>query len=82
MSGEGGPIAAGYSFDARTEADVLAYLTRKRANAQTMLDRSPEFQDEARWTIRQFDIIADDIRAGLHRGEAALQADLAAMGAA
>lgn len=49
-------------------ADVLAYLARKRANAETMAARSPEFADEARWTIRQIDIIGDDLRAGLHVG--------------
>lgn len=55
--------------------DVLAYLARKRTNAQTMLKRSPEFEAEALWSIRQIDIISDDLRAGLHHGEAELQAE-------
>lgn len=56
--------------------DVLAYLSRKRANAETMLERSPEFEAEARWTIRQIDIFASDLRAGLHEGEAQLHAEM------
>lgn len=56
--------------------DVLAYLGRKRANALMMADRSPDFEDEARWTVRQIEIFTDDIRAGLHLGEAAIQADV------
>lgn len=54
-------------------ADVLAYLARKRANAQRMERRLPEFADEARWTVRQIDIFTDDLRAGLHLGEAQLR---------
>lgn len=59
-------------------ADVLAYLARKRGNAETMLNRCPEFEAEARWTIRQIDIFSDDLRAGLHQDEAALNADTGA----
>jgi len=55
-------------------ADVLAYLARKRANALRMERRLPEFSEEARWTVRQIDIFTDDLRAGLHLGEALLQA--------
>jgi len=54
-------------------ADVLAYLSRKRTNAAAMARRSPEFQEEARWTMRQIDIFSSDLRAGLHLGEARLQ---------
>ncbi|WP_288413811.1 hypothetical protein [uncultured Novosphingobium sp.] len=54
-------------------ADVLAYLSRKRANAQQMAGRLPEFQEEARWTVRQIDIFTDDLRSGLHLGEARLR---------
>ena len=54
-------------------ADVLAYLARKRANAERMARRLPEFSDEARWTVRQIDIFSQDLRAGLHQGEAQLR---------
>lgn len=54
---------------AETErADVIAYLERKRANAETMAQRSPEFADEGRWSARQIGVLIDDLRAGLHEG--------------
>ena len=61
----------------RTEErrDVLAFLARKRANALTIAARSPDFADEARWIVRQIEILSDDIRAGLHLGEALLEAE-------
>lgn len=55
--------------------DVLAYLARKRANALTMAQRSPEFAEEGRSIARQLEILSDDIRAGLHVGEALLAAE-------
>lgn len=55
-------------------ADVISYLARKRANAARMSQRLPEFDEEARWTVRQIDIFTDDLRCGLHLGEARLQA--------
>lgn len=71
MSGSCGPMASINNIAAIRSAecergDVLAYLARKRVNAETMAARSPEFADEARWTIRQLDVIRDDLRAGLH----------------
>lgn len=61
-------------------ADVLAYLARKRANAERVAAKSPEHADYARWTIRQIDIFAGDLRAGLHQGEAAIAAVVAEQG--
>lgn len=54
-------------------ADVFAYLARKRVSALTIARRLPEFEQEARWTVRQIDIFTDDLRAGLHVGEARLR---------
>lgn len=54
-------------------ADVLAYLARKRANAETLRKQSPEFEEQARWVSRWTAILEDDIRGGLHLGEVALQ---------
>ena len=50
-------------------ADVLAYLARKRENAETMAAKSAEFTDQGRWTARQIAILMQDIEAGLHVGE-------------
>lgn len=76
MSGEG--LLPGRASRASELDDVLAYLARKRANAETMARKSPEFADQARWTMRQIDVFAGDLKAGLHVGEAAKAADLAA----
>lgn len=53
-------------------ADVLAYLARRRANAATMAENSPEFAEDARARIRELDLIEGDVRAGLHEGAAAV----------
>lgn len=50
--------------------DVLAYLERKRDNALTMAANSHEFADLARDRARQLGIVIDELRAGLHIGEA------------
>lgn len=56
-------------------SDVLAYLSRKRRNAERMAVRRPEFEDEARWTVRHLNILTSDLRAGLHLGEARVERD-------
>lgn len=58
------------------DADVLAYLRRKKAGAETMAARSSEFAEQAAWSVRQFDILISDIETGLHLGEASVEADL------
>lgn len=60
--------------------DVLAYLARKRANAAVMAGKSPEFADEARWTMRQIDVIMGDLRAGFHHGAAFVAEQMAEAG--
>lgn len=72
--GEGvGEVAGGNA----ERADVLAYLARKKANAQLIAKRTAEFADEARWIARQLDVLTDDIRGGLHEGAAFTAAVLA-----
>lgn len=56
--------------------DVLAYLARKRANAETMAERSAEFAEQGRWTARQIEILEDDIRNGFHVGEVDVAAEV------
>lgn len=55
--------------------DVLAYLARKRRNAEILAGRLPEFEEQARRAVRQFAVLEDDIRAGLHVGEVLATAD-------
>lgn len=57
---------------AAERGDVLAYLERKLANSRTVERRSAEFAEQGRWTARLLEVLADDIRAGLHVGEAAV----------
>lgn len=53
-------------------ADTLAYFQRKIANAELMIARSPEHADAAMAARRAWEIARDDIRGGLHLGEADL----------
>ncbi|WP_375290385.1 hypothetical protein [Qipengyuania sp.] len=56
---------------AQTErSDVLAYLARRRANCELVARKSPEFADGARVQMRQLDVLIDEIRGGMHEGEA------------
>ena len=48
---------------------MLAYLARKRENAETMAAKSAEFADQGSWTARQIAILMQDIETGLHVGE-------------
>lgn len=57
-------------------ADMLAYLERHRANADTIVSRSPEFAEQARDRQRQLEVMIDELRAGLHEGSAAVLAAL------
>lgn len=72
--GEGVGEAAGRNTE---RADVLAFLARKRANAELIATRTPEFADGARQTIRELDILHDHIAGGLHEGAAFTTAVLA-----
>lgn len=57
--------------------DVLAYIQRRRDNAALIANRSPEFAEWAKDRQRQLEIVADELRAGLHVGCAAVLAQLA-----
>lgn len=70
-AGENGPAPDGL-------ADVIAYLERKRANAGLVAGRSPEFAELARDRARQLEIMIDELKAGLHQGEAAVSLMLSA----
>lgn len=74
MSGGGNLIPEGQvaGIILLVEADVLAYLARRRANAETVAKRMSESEPFARDRVRQLDVIIEEIRAGLHRGEADL----------
>lgn len=67
-------------LDARTAAadhDVLAYLARRRGNAERVARvtaETDELHALARDRARQLAVLIDEIRAGLHHGEAAAQA--------
>lgn len=68
-------------LDARRAAaadhDVLAYLARRRANALRVAGATApndDLHELARDRARQLDVLIDEIRAGLHHGEAAAQA--------
>lgn len=66
-AGEGTGEIAGQAGE---RADVLAHLARRRANALNVAATVPEFEDQARWIVRNIDILTGDIRAGLHEGTA------------
>ncbi len=58
---------------ARAErADVLAYMRRKRDNAQRVVDRGFDQNDFAAHTVRAISILIDDLTTGLHEGEGLL----------
>lgn len=61
-------------------ADFLAYLKRRGINARTLASATPE-SDElhalAADRARQVEVIAEEIRAGLHEDRAAVEAELA-----
>lgn len=68
-------------LDARTAAaadhDVLAYLARRQGNAERVARVTAETDELhvlARDRARQLAVLIDEIRAGLHHGEAAAQA--------
>lgn len=49
-------------------ADVLAYLDRKIANAQKVIDTNNDRDGSARQMQRGWEIMRQDISAGLHAG--------------
>lgn len=65
--GEGVGEAAGRNAE---RGDVLAFLRRKRINAALIAERTPEFAEGARQTMRELDILHDHIAGGLHEGAA------------
>jgi hypothetical protein len=66
------------------EADILAYLRRRRANAATVAEamRGRDYGGALDGMIedrrRQLEVIIAEIEAGFHHGEAQVAADLAA----
>ena len=62
--------------------DFIAYLERRRENFETMATTKYGFADDASVMLRQFSVMIDDVRAGMHHGEAAVRAQLAAEKAA
>lgn len=59
-------------------ADVLAYLKRRRANAEVIARRYPDSEPFAEDRRRQLDVIIADIEAEMHLGAAQVEADRAA----
>lgn len=51
-------------------ADVLAYLARRHANCALVARRGGEFAEGAGIQMRQLSILIDEVRAGMHEGEA------------
>lgn len=51
-------------------ADLLSYLARRKANCSLVAKKSPEFAEAARIQERQLNILIDEIKGGLHEGEA------------
>lgn len=58
--------------------DFIAYLERRRENFETMAATKYGFADDASVMLRQFTVIMDDVRAGLHHGEADVRAQILA----
>lgn len=72
MSGPEDTVEADGARTAEIERfDVLAYLTRRKANCDLVAKRIPEFADDAALQRRQIDILIDEIRGGLHENEGA-----------
>lgn len=63
--------ALGETVGRRAErCDMIAYFHRKRANALAVAKRCPEEADHAISTARAMSVAIDDLRGGLHEGEA------------
>lgn len=63
--------ALGETVGRRAErCDTIAYFRRKRANALAVAKRCPEEADHATSTARAMSVAIDDLRGGLHEGEA------------
>lgn len=61
---------------AAERADFLAYLARRAGNARRMAEADATYCEWARDRARQLDIMAGEIRAGLHEGLAAVLGQL------
>lgn len=63
--------AVGEQAGARAErGDVLAYLARKQANAERIVERNMDADDYAAHTARALSVLIGDLAGGLHEGEA------------
>lgn len=60
----------------RERADVLAFLRKRQAAAETVAARWPEDADRARIVVQNISILIEMIEQGLHVGDAALMAAL------
>ena len=63
------------------DPDIMAYLRRRMANAQTVAGNLPDsdpMHDLAKDRARQLQVVIDDLTAEQHHGSAAIEADLAA----
>lgn len=73
----GRPMLLDEPAPASPDADVLAYLARRQGNAERVARVTAETDELhvlARDRARQLAVLIDEIRAGLHHGEAAAQA--------
>lgn len=68
---------SGVGFNTERE-DVLAHLEQQRSNCAVMAKKSPEFADEARMRERQFEVLIEYFKQGLHVGCADVAAAIAA----
>lgn len=57
-------------------ADVLALFTRRMAGCATIAERNPAEAERATIMQRQLSVLIDEIRTGMHLGEAALSDEL------
>lgn len=57
---------------AQEQGDTLAYLARRRANAEKVASFSPSHADHAQAVIRECDIVSKYLAGGLHEGEVAV----------
>ena len=67
--------------DTDLDPDIMAYLRRRMANAQTVAGNLPDsdpMHDLAKDRARQLQVVIDDLTAEQHHGSAAIEADLAA----
>lgn len=61
---------------AAERADVLALFARRMAACVTMAERNSAEAERATIMQRQLSVLIDEVRAGMHLGEAALRDEL------